>query len=305
MAGELDPLDPEIAKFFETGELTGELAAEQAAPVDDTLQQLQQQQITQPAPVQQPVQQQVQQPYEDPNLVTLRSQLGQLQNYSASLERAIQQLQQAGVQQTQQQQQAAIPDPDTDPLGYTMYELAEVKKMMAQMMNHTQVQHETQTQLNQLSNFVHDARQQSEAFAKTVPDFGQAYSYIRNIRVSDLRDMGLNEAQIKEALVKEELTIASQAMRNGQNPAQFIYNIAKRYGYQPAAQPQPAADRLAALQKGVSTTSQHVQAAAAATNLSMDAVKSMASDQLDKLVEADDLWHKVVGGKPSGDSIFH
>lgn len=296
--------DAEIARFFETGELTGGLAAEATPQIDEPT-------PTDPAPAVQPQlqppPQQQQQVAEDPNLVMLRNQLGQLQNYSQNLERVIHQLQQAGVQQ-QPQQQEQIPDRDTDPLGYTMYELAEVKKMLSGITGQMQQQQEYQNQATQLQNFVVNARQQGEAFINATPDFPQAYAYLRNIRVSDMRDMGLNQQQIKEALVREELQVTVQAMRSGQNPAQFLYNIAKRYGYQQApaqaAQPTPE-ERLAKIQQAAATTTQRIQPSGSPVDLSLDAVKGMASDQLDKLVEADDLWHKVVGGKAAGDSIFH
>lgn len=308
-----DELDPDVSHFFQTGELTGSLQQQQPQPDDvmagggapaQSAEQIQQPQIQQhqqyqPQPQQQPQQHQ---PLVDQNMVALRSQMARLQQYSNQLEQAIRDLKSGQTPQVQ------APDPETDPLGHTMHELAEVKKMLAQVTEQMQGQAQMDQQTAALHNFTSAAQEAGQQFIDRTPDFHQAYDYIRNVRMQDMRDMGMTDSQAKEALLREEIGVSVQAMNNGQNPAEFIYRIAQRYGYRPQVMPQqvqtPAA-RMDALQRGQQAAPPNIQAASPAADLSVAALGSMGGDQLDRLVESDDLWHKVVGGKPTGDSIFH
>lgn len=322
-----DDLDPDVARFFETGQLTGALAQQvedpalaggtpanaaesmqQPQPAPDLQQQQAlQQQALQQRQQQQQQQQQPQQPAVDQTMLYMRNQLSALQQHSARLEQTLKQMQ----EQAQQTPGVKPPDPETDPLGHTMYELAEVKKMITALNQNIQLQDQAAKQMDSLQNFVSAAQEQGQAFAEKTPDFDQAYQYIRNVRIQDMRDMGLNDAEIKESLFREELQVSSHAMQNGINPAEFIYRIAQRYGYRPTAVPpqqqqqQNPADRMAALQRGMQAAPPAIPPAGAPVDLTIDAVKDMAGDQLDRLVENDELWQKTIGGRPGGDSIFH
>lgn len=300
MADHLDPLEQDIESFFNSGgDLPASLTPE--PPVEPPA-------ATPPAPAVPVAAPQPSpgaagtppaMPAEDPSILALRTQLGQLQGYSAQLERAIQEMQKAPPAPT-----VAPPDPETDPLGHMMHELAETKKMLAQLTERMSQQDQTTAQGQQLQNFVSEVQGMTTAFMAKQADYGQAYNYLRTVRTQDMRDLGVPENQIKEMLLKEELAVASSALKQGMNPAQLVYNIAKRYGYQTAAPVQPA-QQMAALQKGVAAAPTQVDKGGAPVNISLDTVKDMSGDQLDKLVESNDLWHKVIGGSPEGDSIFH
>lgn len=284
---ELDPIDNDVASFFDSGgnlpeSLTPQPAVEPPAP-----------------PPAQPVAAPPAPPAEDPSLGILRTQLGQLQNYSAQLERSIQEM------QKQQAPADPPPDADTDPLGHMMHEVAEVKKLMAEMTGKMQQQEAMGMQQQQLQAFVSEVQGLTTQFMQKVPDYAQAYNYLRGIRMQDMKDMGLNDASAKEALLREELSVAATAMGQGRVPAQMIYEIAKRYGYRAQAAPATPTARMDALQKGAAAAPSGITPSAPPIDLSIDAVKDMSSDQMDRLVENDDLWHKTVGGTTGGNSIFH
>lgn len=240
-------------------------------------------------------------PVEDPSLAALRTQIGQLQQYGAQLERTLQTLQQPPAPPAE-----PPPNPETDPLGHVMHELGETKKMLAQLTERFVQQDTASAQSNDLRNFVDGVQGMTTQFMQTKADYGDAYQYLRNVRSQDMKDLGVPQAKIPEMLLKEELAVAARAIQQGMNPAQMVYNIATRYGYRPATPPPPPpAVKMDALQKGQAAAPTPVEPAATGPALTLDSVKDMTSDQLDKLVDSNDLWAKVVGGKPEGNSIFH
>lgn len=240
-------------------------------------------------------------PAEDPAMMALRAQLGQLQNYSAQLERNMQTLAKPPAAPA-----VAPPDPETDPLGHMMHELAETKKMLQQVTERMSQQDQASSQSNELRGFVENVQGMTTAFMTKQADYGQAYNYLRSVRAQDMKDLGVPPQQIPDMLLKEELAVAANAIKQGMNPAQMVYNIATRYGYRPAAPAAtPPAAKIANLQKGTQAAPTPVEPAATGVTLTLEGIKDMTTDQLDKLVDSNDLWHKVIGGKSGGDSIFH
>lgn len=286
----MDPLDKDVEDFFNSGgEVPENLQPEITLPTPEP--------PVQAAAVPPAAAQSI--PVEDPALLALRAQLGQLQGYSAQLERSIQDMQKAPPAQV-----STPPDPETDPLGHMMHELAETKKMLAQLTGRMAEQDQVSAQTQQLQGFVGSVQNMTTAFMAKQPDYANAYAHLRSVRTQDMRELGVPENQINDMLLKEELAVASSAIRQGMNPAQMVYNIAKRYGYQAPAT-LPATAKMDALKKGAAAAPTQVDKSGTHVDLTIDSVKDMTADQLDKLVESNDLWHKVVGGSSGGNSIFH
>lgn len=135
-------------------------------------------------------------------------------------------------------------------------------------------------------------------FAKTTPDFPQAYAHLRMQRMEDLRDLGVPESRLAEALLHDELAATQTAIAQGKNPAQVIYNMAKRGGYvaKPAPQgaPQTAEEKIAAIKNGTAADPV-VQRADSTQQLTFAGLKDASDGDLNKLVQDPKQWANLVG----------
>lgn len=198
-----------------------------------------------------------------------------------------------------------VPDQDTDPLGNMMHQLNKLNAAVADMQTKTseqQQQSSMRAQLDQFSKSVNDAK---VAFETTTPDFKDAYAHIRILRTEDLRALGATDAQISNALLQDEFQLAQTAIQRGLNPASEMYNMAKRYGYTPKAAPTAvssvnAATKMEQLQTG--TAAAHALGRAGVeAELTLEGVKDLSNNDLNKLVQDDKMWQTIVGGNPAHD----
>lgn len=197
------------------------------------------------------------------------------------------------------------PDPETDPLGALMHSIAEIKKEVAALhANQNQTTQQT-AQQQQFDALVSEIKQVRADYMKDHPDFMDAYKHLRSARAQDLRDVGVPEKNIEQALLQDEIAVALNARAQGKNSADVIYNMAKRYGYQstkaPAAPPADPAARVAALAKGVDAAT-GLPRAAATTDLTLEGLKDASEGDLNKLVTDEKAWARLLGG--GEDDIF-
>lgn len=198
----------------------------------------------------------------------------------------------------------AAPDPTTDPFGHLQHQIAQVQATLQGLQSQSAQLEAQQIQHAQIQGLVGQARSARDAFMKTTPDFKDAYEHIRNIRASDLRDAGVPEHLIPVALLQDEIALTQQAVAAGKNPAAVLYDIAKRHGYaaKPAA---PAASspaaRIEALKAGVAAAKDVPRTGMGDLHITPETLKNASPSDLDKLVQSDELWQKVVGGGRSND----
>lgn len=290
-------LTPEEQRFFETGELTGSLATQQQVvdpvalagiagglepPVPPS---------AAPAPPS-AIDPPTLPPQQNDALEILRRSLAEAQSRVGALEAHLQQFQ----AQPPAQPPVQAPDPETDPLGNMMHQLAEVNKTVLALQNQLQQQQSQSATVDNFRAFQQQVNALKNEFAKSTPDFDTAYTHLRDMRVADLRALGVNEAQIKQALFHEDIALAENAIRNGKNPAEVLYETAKRHGYitKQAAAPAAPDAKLTAIQ----------QAQAAARNLpksinpdefTIEGLKDLSDADLNKAVMDEKLWAKISG----------
>ncbi len=189
------------------------------------------------------------------------------------------------------------PDPATDPLGAMMHQLNTVNATvqdLQQKLLQEQSNNQLKTQFNEFANSI---RAIKDAFVKTTPDFNDAYQHIRNQRAADLRLTGVPEAQIPQVMLQDELNIAQNALQQGKNPAEEMYNMAKRYGYAPKAAPQNGQQKVEAILNGQAADKNPGGASPPAASITVESLKDMSSSDLNKVVMNDKQWEQLVGGK--------
>ena len=291
------------AKFFETGELPPEIAAEAATPEPV---------VEAPAaPVAVPA---APTPHADP-YAALQRQLIEAESRRAASEQQLNDLV-AQLQALQEQPAEAPPDPNVDPFGHLQHQVANINAAIQNLQGNLTAQTEQAQQAAQLQQFIGHVHTLRDEFLKTAPDFMDAYKHIRETRANDLRDAGIPEHALPAALLQDEMTIAQAAIAAGKNPAAALYDMAKRHGYMPrtatpaagvpgATNPILAAAqaRLAQVQAGQAAAT-NVPRGAAEVVLTLESLKDASDADMNKLVQSDDLWNKVAGGRATGKDIF-
>lgn len=289
MPPELSDLE---AKFFETGELPDGLKTQEPAAELTAVPEI----LTTPAAAPAPIVNQESQGFQ-----ALREALAAEQGRRVELENSLKEI----AKQFDKSQQIPEPNPQEDPIGAMMYKMQKMQEEMTGL--RTQLNNEQQSvQMNkQFTDFRDSVMNIRNEFAKTHTDFDQAYQHMRGVRMQDLRDMGVPEAKAAEALLQEEINITQAALRAGKNPAEQMYTMAKRYGF--AAKPATAAKAesdLEKIAKGIDAA-KSPQKGGTEGILTMESLKSGDASKADwdKIVQDDDMWAKLVGGK-SGKGIF-
>lgn len=140
------------------------------------------------------------------------------------------------------------PDPDylDDPKGYIDHKLQKATQAVSETsQNVTEIrqQQEHAAQIQQLNTRLSTYDQ--EFVQSGHEDYYDALSHIRDINVQNGLDMGMNEQDAKIQAAQAMFAIQAQVMHNGKNPAEFMYNMANRWGYKKAeAEPEGKKDEI-------------------------------------------------------------
>lgn len=94
----------------------------------------------------------------------------------------------------------------------------------------------------QFQRFMGDLASSEQVFMQSKPDYYDALGHIRTIRFNELQiaHPEATQEQIANAVRQEELQMAAALMRQGRNPHDVAYQIAKARGYTPKAAAPPA-----------------------------------------------------------------
>jgi hypothetical protein len=284
-------LTPDEVSFFETGELPAALAA-QATPV-----------VAEPAvaPLVVPPASVVVPKIEEND--ALERMLNEERQSRAALEAKFADLEAKLLARNTLIEE--VPDQNTDPLGNMMHQLNQLNKAVVEMKTN-QTQQEQQSSLRtQLNEFTQSVQAAKTTFESTTPDFKDAYAHIRALRTEDLRAVGATDAQISQVLLQDEFQLAQHAIQRGKNPAEEMYAMAKRYGYASkvaAAAVANPAQKMEQLKVG--TAADHnLGRAGIEAELTLEGIKDLSNNDLNKLIQDDKMWQTLVGGKQSHELI--
>ncbi len=68
-------------------------------------------------------------------------------------------------------------------------------------------------------------------FSSRTPDYTDAVNYVKDLQMKVARDMFGNDKDAADKVTSDMRDIVLNSIRNGRNPAENIYNMAKQYGY--------------------------------------------------------------------------
>jgi hypothetical protein len=202
-----------------------------------------------------------------------------------------------------QQQQADTPSVDQDPVGAIKHQGAELAELRARLQ-----------QADEQAQLVTVYQSQASEFASKAPDFFDAYEHLKRVRHAEMAAAGVPPHMIGRVFQDTELRLAADALRQGVNPAERLYGIAKALGYAPkaaeqptsSATPSPAAAAAAgpAPQKALETIAAGQAAAAslaaaggsAPPTLTLDSLLAMDEDEFAAVATDPKKWRKAMGG---------
>lgn len=152
------------------------------------------------------------------------------------------------------------PEPDfvENPKGYVDHKLEQALKGIEEANKKAEATGkaatETATQAAeqvQVQQFITNLQTHEQRFAQTNPDYYDALDHLRTVRKAQLREFNpeITQAQIDATIRQEEQQLAIQLHRQGRDPVQTAYNLAKHFGYQakPKDPPAPGATDVAKL----------------------------------------------------------
>lgn len=136
------------------------------------------------------------------------------------------------LQQVPQQQQA--PDPQTKPLEYINHVLGSMQASTAELQQWRQQQEQAAQQQSAIQHYASWATGQEREFAKTQPEYHEAYRYAADTRDKELQALGYNDPAQRAAIVRANtLEIINNAAQQGINPAELVWDYAQQRGFTP------------------------------------------------------------------------
>lgn len=197
-----------------------------------------------------------------------------------------------------------VPDEVEDPLGAMLHKLTGLNSQVTELKTELSTQQQNNLLKQQFEAFTDSVKAAKDSFTATTPDFKEAYNHIRAVRSEDLRSAGCPEKDIPQVLLNDELQLAQASIKRGKNPAEEMYSMAKRYGYSAKAAPaatQTPEQKIESLVAGQRAARNPAKSGTESV-LTLDGLKDASSEDLNKLVQNDAEWNRIMGGK--GKDIF-
>lgn len=154
-----------------------------------------------------------------------------------SMEETFNRFQQSIHEQYQAQQrerwQQQIPSAEEDPVGHLTATQNIMMSYILDQHQKNQQSQQVQQERAQLNRMVYDYKTEAAQFAKKTPDFNNAYEFFVNKKQEEYQALGYTPEEAHEMLIDDEIDIVARAKNQGQNPAERIYNWARKSGFQP------------------------------------------------------------------------
>ncbi len=177
----------------------------------------------------------------------------QIKEYKARMDR-MEQLFQKSMERQQsvappktEKTEAEIPAYDQDPLGHTKAQLDRAMKTIDELKGNFQKRTEQDDQNARQRSTLEQYGQAVSQFKRQNADYDEAFQFLMDSRDKELAFVHEDPAERSNRIQYEEGYLAAAAMKQGKNPGQVFYEMAKARGYkgkEPAGE-ENTLDRLA------------------------------------------------------------
>jgi hypothetical protein len=200
------------------------------------------------------------------------------------------------VERANQANQPQPPNFEEDPIEALRYEQQKIKQMQAERDNYLVQKEQYEQQQRAQMEFVNKYRASANEYAKTQVDFPKAYQYLVETRREEFLTAGYSPEYVEQLIHEDEAAIVANAFQTQKNPAEVIYNLAKKRGYQLTdAQPvQKNEQKLEQMEKGLQASKSlgNVSGKAAKDHITLEDLASIEDDD-----EFSKLFDKIVKRK--------
>lgn len=170
---------------------------------------------------------------------------------------------------------------EKDPIEAMRKRLDQFEQAQRQQTEHSERQHQ---QSEQYRAFVTEVSRQVGEFTQEHPDYQDALRYVMDRRVEDYRAMGLRQDEIPAAWEQETTQWAATALNRDQNPAELVYSLAQRWGYNHHKEaPSPTKERVERIKRGQKADPS--EAPGGQGGWSVSDIAQMPDEEFDKLWE--------------------
>ena len=124
-----------------------------------------------------------------------------------------------------------MPDPNVDPIGaleYLSKRIQADEAAKAQTAQTTQAQQAEQKRIQAVAQRMNDFEAD---FKEDHPDYDAAAELLKTSRIEELKEAGFGGADLNRALAQDMFVIVQRAMAAGKDPAEVVYNLAKKRGH--------------------------------------------------------------------------
>jgi len=200
----------------------------------------------------------------------------------AQMENAFQKI----VQKQQQEAVPPLPSYEEDPLGHLAEKQRQAEEYLIQQNEYLRQRENIERQTQAQAQFISAYQGAAQEYAKTTPDFAEAYRFMEQSRIKEHMAAGFTEREAAARLQEEEAFIVNKAFREGVNPAERIYALAKARGYSNRPpEPSLAEKQLEQIDKGLRNSrslSSTPGKAQTSQGLTLEKLSMMDNDEFDK-----------------------
>lgn len=171
---------------------------------------------------------------------------------------------------------------DEDPIG----DIQTVKQLAKLLVGQTDAERQADAKVTERARAMNTIsttmREYEDDFRAQTPDYDKAAKHFMDARAEELKDTGLSGADLTTAMQNDFAGIVTRSIQAGKDPAEIIYNMAKRRGFAPKG----AATKLATIAKGQEQSKTlSTGGGAAQGNLSADKVANLKGAAFDAAFE--------------------
>lgn len=179
---------------------------------------------------------------------------------------------------------ANLREDDEDPIGDLSSVKAIAKAMLERDRREAEEQAKAQQQQQHFAKLSRDMAEAEDDFRAEHPDYDDAMKHFKTSLLGELEDEGFSGQELKREFESKLITLVDRALSNGRDPAQIVYNRAKKYGFA-SSEVDAATKKLQAIGRS-NGASKAPSSSGAKAELTIEAVNKLSGAAFDKAVEA-------------------
>jgi len=200
----------------------------------------------------------------------------------------------AAMQQRAAQDQPQIPEFDQDPATNLHARLQQTEAKQRELDQYAAMHRQEAERQAAIQDLTNHVNRQEQEFVAQQPDYHQALNHLKVAEVNALTALGHDERSAQEIVLRNFGAMAWELRQHGASIPDRVYALAKARGYNP--QQVTSQQKIQTAQRGVSAAKSLGNCGKVSSNLSLEALANLPSDEFATLVSDDKAWRKLMGG---------